>query len=404
MINERLYVPDQFGNYIPVSAIQDNPYLPTVTEGERNRIDEETVEQWVDAQIGSTHRAVNPRTNHICVLHADFLSMLVKEMAMQNGIMKLLFDLSNHEVSNSYGDAPQLAAKSQSSMARQWVWQNTEIMNEKAFFQRIVAIAWLFHPYVFSREYKNKFLNEAEHKLSQEALAAESTQFLQTAAQRPPSAAVQEATLPADDDVLSEISAGDSESDTYEAMTGSRNPVEPDPPVKEPDTPKPSLCLMSRQVLKRAAQRVKLWMPLTGEQIGAASVGEHEDFGTFPAHMLVGTVLDYHHWILILDVPEHGASVRQHIHYEPKPDLSDGKGGWKRWKPQGFYAVRKTTEGHENIFMDRNWEMGKYGNELFILMNPAEITFTESPLADVSGVTTPSTPPMSDSDVEYDPG
>ena len=122
--------------YEDAMELKYSEYLPIPTQGEVNMIGEESVEEWVEEQISQLQLQERTLANTQCVLCKVLLSSLIEDMAMQDELCRRW---SEH---------------TQCSMARHWIWINTEGMSDKSFFAHIVRVAWLFHPQVFSRTHR----------------------------------------------------------------------------------------------------------------------------------------------------------------------------------------------------------------------------------------------------------
>ena len=155
-------------------------------------IDEESVDQWVEGQIPQLQLEVVTSINTYYLLHMGVISSLIEELAMQDMLVV------------------ELSEQSQVSMARRWIWMNTEAMSEMTFFTHIVDIALLFHPYVFSYTCCERFVRDSANALERAVSIAESRQLRQLQLRGPlPSSSESEARIPDDDDVLECMSSDD---------------------------------------------------------------------------------------------------------------------------------------------------------------------------------------------------
>ena len=113
---------------------------------------------------------------------------------------------------------------------------------------------------------------------------------------------------------------------------------------------------------------------LSGDRVASAGVGTKDEPYTFPRHMDVATLLGIGNWIKILPTP--GADGKD---YESLPDF----------KPKTVVFVNMPD------FVPTKWsQLGCQGcDRLTLLDTRCEEHYEEVPCADVSGVSTPPTPP-----------
>ena len=175
-----------------LANLEYNEYLPTVTQGEVNMIDAESVDEWVERQIPLFQPTHVTSADEPCVPCKVLLTSLIEDVAKQDE-----WSIRMPHI------APALRA-------RRWIWMNTDGMCERVFFTHLVRLAWLFHPYVFSHAYRQDFARGAHHVMQRLVREAEIDNFRERVLRGPPPGAFEpEATVPADDDVLEVISSDD---------------------------------------------------------------------------------------------------------------------------------------------------------------------------------------------------
>ena len=155
-------------------------------------IDEESVEEWVARHCPLLQLDVTTSKREPCVLDEVLLSSFIEDLAKQDALI----------VAMSQGTGV--------SKARRWIWLHTESMSEVSLLALIVRIAWLFHPHVFSRTYREQFVQAAFRWLQRSFRETERSYCRQQCHQGLPlSAFEEEAQVPADDDVLDAFSSDD---------------------------------------------------------------------------------------------------------------------------------------------------------------------------------------------------
>ena len=129
------------------------------------------------------------------------------------------------------------------------------------------------------------------------------------------------------------------------------------------------------RVMHEATKKLRiLTYNLSGDRVASAGVGTKDEPYTFPRQMEVGTLLGMGHWIKILPAP--GPDGKD---YECLPDF----------KPKTVVFVNRPD------FVPTKWsQLGCQGcDRLTLLDTRCEEHYEEVPCADVSGVSTPPTPP-----------
>lgn len=173
-----------------IEDVRYSDYLPEPAEGEMNMLDEESIEEWVERQTAQVQVQELTTANTPCILCKVHLCSLMEELATQDPTIRLWKEATP------------------GSKARHWVWLNTEHQSEKSLFAQIVRVAWTYHPHVFSQTYRAQYVRKIFGFLMQVNQEAQQINIRQLQMRGPLYGADEpEATVPADDDVLEEISS-----------------------------------------------------------------------------------------------------------------------------------------------------------------------------------------------------
>ena len=128
-----------------------------------------------------------------------------------------------------------------------------------------------------------------------------------------------------------------------------------------------------QHVKHEAAEKRMQAYNINGDRVAAAGVGTEDEPYTFSRHMDVGTLLGMGHWIKILPAPgPDGKAYELFLDFKPKTVL---------FSNTGYVPTKRDQLGCQA------------SDHLILLTTPYTEPYEEVPCADVSGVSTPPTPP-----------
>ena len=131
------------------------------------------------------------------------------------------------------------------------------------------------------------------------------------------------------------------------------------------------------------APRVKAYM-VSGQQVCLPGIGEGSNFGTFPNHYGIDSMLDSTTgWIKVLRTPEDGERPQQGVHYELVEPIT--------WRPSTILFEFPGREAEPAVRTDF---AGKYGARSLRVIAGAKVTpkYEDVDEMDLQHIQTPTTP------------
>ena len=173
--------------WIPLSDVQENPWLPSASVGEARAALQGTVENWLAHQHPT---AVNDDRDH----GANFLRAAVEQFDCQQVFQDFARELLGGECRSD-------------SAALTWLWISTESGDKNRLAALIVELAKEWRPCVQSPDFRDQVLQQKMGELEEAVRAAERS-FMQSAMAGEPPFDCADVQVPAPDDVLHESEDG----------------------------------------------------------------------------------------------------------------------------------------------------------------------------------------------------